>query len=37
MRGHVGSSARVIHGSVACVGDAVGIEPGAGPARGGLF
>ena len=37
MRGHGGTTARVIHGGVLSVGDAVVVEPGAAPAQAGLF
>ncbi|MCK9685099.1 MOSC domain-containing protein [Scleromatobacter humisilvae] len=37
MRGHGGTTARVIHGGVVSVGDAVVVEPGAKPAQAGLF
>ena len=37
MRGHGGTAARVVHGGVISVGDAVVVEPGAAPAQGGLF
>ena len=37
MRGHGGTTARVIRGGVLSVGDAVIVEPGAAPAQAGLF
>ena len=37
MRGHGGTTARVIHAGVVSVGDAVVVEPGAPAAQGGLF
>ena len=37
MRGHGGTTARVIHGGVVNVGDAVVVEPGPAPAQAGLF
>jgi MOSC domain-containing protein YiiM len=37
MRGHGGTTARVIRGGLVSVGDAVVVEPGAAPVQGGLF